>query len=150
MDSDAKRQKMMPYIEDAYAKLGYLLKSNGVDDNEILNYLLGVKRDVTTALDYMGREDAVRSGNVKLDRRTRSVTVDGADVHFTPTEFDVLRHFMEKPGQPFSVSEIYRAVWNGEYLGRGDSVLVRMYISRIRKKVGQDVVQTVPGVGYRM
>lgn len=83
--------------------------------------------------------------------RYRKVLVQGMALELTRIEFDLL-HFMAKhPGQVFSRRELYHYVWDDCYELGGDET-VKSHIKALCKKfagLGQDVIETVWGVGYR-
>ena len=81
----------------------------------------------------------------KVNRGRRSVTLG-------PTEFRLLRHFMENPGRVFSRDQLIDSVW-----GQGifiDSRTVDVHIRRLRKALNadseQDVIRTVRSAGYAL
>lgn len=53
-------------------------------------------------------------GGIELDDSAKVVTLDGDAVSLTPTEYDILKLFMEQPGVVFSPKDIYRKVWKEE------------------------------------
>jgi len=91
-------------------------------------------------------------GPIEMDVPRRRVTVNGEPVALTPTEFELLRHFMQRPARVLTSQELLRDVW--EYPeGTGDSGLVRWHIRNLRLKVELNsdepiYVQTVSGHGY--
>ena len=58
--------------------------------------------------------DTLKNGSLLLDRNTKQVTVDGAPVKLTATEFKILELLMEHPGYVFSAEQIYSRVWKEE------------------------------------
>ena len=69
-----------------------------------------------------------------------------------PTEFRLLRHFMEHPGRVFSRDQLIDAVWgHGIYI---DARTVDVHIRRLRKALNgkgeQDVIRTVRSAGYAL
>lgn len=92
-------------------------------------------------------------GGVELNDGSKQVTVDGEPVSLTPTEFDILRLLMEKPGKVFSPKEIYKAVWNEDPVGAEGSVAV--HIRHLREKIeinpGEPrYLKVIWGRGYKM
>lgn len=75
------------------------------------------------------------SGDAQLlvDFASRSVFVDGAEIHFTPTEFDVLACLARRAGTVVTTSELVDVVW-GEWFGPMDHVFV--HVHHIRSKLG--------------
>ncbi len=93
-------------------------------------------------------------GPIEMDVPRRRVTVNGESVALTPTEFELLRHFMQRPARVVTSQELLRDVW--EYPeGTGDSGLVRWHIRNLRLKIEPDAdeplhIQTVSGYGYML
>jgi DNA-binding response OmpR family regulator len=95
----------------------------------------------------VGTPDLLTMGRVTLDRRGRRVTVDGREVAFTATEFDLLAHLMASPGRVFSREELLASVWG--YATFAGSRTVDVHIAQVRGKLGDaSPVRTVRGVGY--
>ncbi len=89
---------------------------------------------------------AFRIGDVELDPATRRARRDGELVHLTPTEFDILALLAARPGTVFTRERLLSEVW-GYRNGFGGRT-VDSHIQALRRKLGQDVVRTVHGVGY--
>ena len=91
-----------------------------------------------------GRE----STGLRLDRRRRAVHRSGRPVDLTSREFALLEQLMEREGEICTAEELVVLVWGTEMANRSD--VVDDYVQRLREKLGDDVVETVPGVGYRL
>jgi two-component system KDP operon response regulator KdpE len=94
----------------------------------------------------------IRIGNIELDPPRRLVRKGGEPVHFTPTEFDLLRYLMTHAGLPITHVRLLRAVWGPEY--GGELEYLRTYIRQLRKKLEDDPAEpeyllTDSHVGYR-
>jgi two-component system KDP operon response regulator KdpE len=94
----------------------------------------------------------IRIGNIELDPARRLVRKGGEPVHFTPTEFDLLRYLMTHAGLPITHVRLLRAVWGPEY--GGELEYLRTYIRQLRKKLEDDPAEpeyllTDSHVGYR-
>ena len=92
-------------------------------------------------------------GNVLLDDRTKSVTVDGDSVPLTPTEYSILRTLMENPGKVFSTKYLYESVWQEAALGSEGAVAV--HIRHLREKIEINpseprYLKVVWGQGYKI
>lgn len=86
-------------------------------------------------------------GVVRLDPGQRRVTVDGVEVGFTVTEFDLLAWLMRRPGHVFTREHLMESVWG--YAAASGHRTVDVHIAQIRAKLGgHDVIRTVRGVGY--
>ena len=103
----------------------------------------------TANKDHQGEEPTVISYQgllLNLDKKT--VSVDGEDVPFTKTEFELLRLLLEERGRVFSRQELIDRVWPKDVLVLDRTVDVN--ITRMRKKVGKfaKCIVTRLGFGY--
>ena len=97
-------------------------------------------------------ESVLRIGGVALDDKAKTVTVDGEPVTLTPRELDILRLFMQHPGEVLAPKTIYRRVWNEEPYGAESTVAV--HIRHLREKLEINpaeprYIKAVWGQGYR-
>ena len=98
-------------------------------------------------LDYAG---------ISMDTSAHKVTRDGSTVSLGPTEFRLLRHFLEHPGRVFSREQLLDAVWGRDVYVEQRTVDV--HIRRLRKAVNAadngtelpDVIRTVRSAGYAL
>ncbi len=92
-------------------------------------------------------------GPLRIDVAAREVSVDGAPVPLTRTEFDILAALSGRPRMVFSRRALIDSVWGDTWVG--DEHLVDVHIGHLRRKLGDDpgaprFVHTVRGIGYRM
>ena len=94
--------------------------------------------------------ELLRAGALTLDPVAHTVTAGGEPVTLTLKEYELLRLFMENPGQVFSRDRLLSAVWGIDFVG--ESRTVDVHIATLRDKLGAcgELVETVRGVGYRM
>jgi len=92
------------------------------------------------------------AGALELDRETRRVRRAGRDVHLGPTEFRLLRHFMEHPGRVFSREQLLDAVWGKDVYVEARTVDVHIRRLRIALNGEQqaDLIRTVRAAGYAL
>ncbi len=95
----------------------------------------------------------LRAGPLALDRTTHSVTVSGAAVELTPTEFSILETLMEAPGRVFSRADLLEATQGMTF--EAYERTVDAHVKNLRRKIEADpadphFVLTVRGVGYRL
>ncbi len=89
---------------------------------------------------------------LEIDVPRRVVRRDGADVHLTPTEWDILRALLANRGRTLTHDQLFRMVWNQP---AGDpQAYLRVHVANIRRKIEHDTLHpthilTEPGVGYR-
>jgi len=94
--------------------------------------------------------DVLESAGVRLDPNSVAVSVDGEPKSLGPTEFKLLRLFLAQPGRAFSRGQLLDQVWGDHRFVEERTVDV--FIRRLRVALGargEDLVQTVRGVGYR-
>jgi DNA-binding response OmpR family regulator len=89
----------------------------------------------------------LRVGEVALDIRTRRASVNGRTVELTAREYALLELFLRHPDQVMSREQLLANVWGYDF-DPGSNV-VEVYVRYLRKKLGDDLIQTVRGMGYR-
>lgn len=82
-----------------------------------------------------------------IDGVKREVRLKDEILELTPKEYDLLYFFIENKGIALSREKILNSVWGWDYFG--DSRTVDTHIKRLRKKIGDDYIQTVRGFGYK-
>jgi two-component system, OmpR family, response regulator len=87
-------------------------------------------------------------GPVSLDTRSGRVMVSGAPVKLTSHEYRLLAYLMHHSGRVVSRGEIVEHLYDQDF--DRDSNTIEVFIGRLRKKLGVDVLQTVRGLGYVM
>ena len=95
-----------------------------------------------------GRTSAeLRAGPVVLDTRTGTVTASGQPVELTAYELRVLSYLMHHVGEIVSRTELTEHVYAQDF--DRDSNTIEVFVGRLRKKLGVDLIKTVRGLGYR-
>jgi len=85
-------------------------------------------------------------GPVRLDTRTGRVAVDGNPVKLTSHEYRLLSYLMHHARRVVSRTELVEHLYDQDF--DRDSNTIEVFVGRIRKKLGVDVIQTVRGLGY--
>ncbi|MCM8736186.1 response regulator transcription factor [Azospirillum sp. A1-3] len=89
----------------------------------------------------------IACGGVVLDTRTGRVTVDGEPIELTAFEYRVLSYLMHRKGQVVSRTELIEHVYAQDF--DRDSNTIEVFVGRLRRKLGTDIIKTVRGLGYR-
>ena len=94
-------------------------------------------------------------GDLAVHHQQRRVTVADRLVALTATEYDLLRVLSLNAGRVVTYDSLLRRVWAGRNRGIGDVKLVRAFVKKLRRKLGDDAsrpvyILTERGVGYRM
>lgn len=86
--------------------------------------------------------------DVVIDPAARIVRLDDEIVHLTPTEFDLIRVLAEAGGSVLSREQMLAMVWG--YRDGSGARTVDSHVRSVRRKLGDDIVRTVHGVGYAL
>ena len=92
--------------------------------------------------------NSLAAGPVQLDLKTSRVTVDGKPVKLTAHEYKVLEYMMHHPGKVISRTELTEHLYDQDF--DRDSNTIEVFVGRLRKKLGIDLIETVRGMGYRI
>lgn len=90
----------------------------------------------------------IRCGAVLLDARAGRVTRDGTAVRLTAHEFRVLSYLMHHRGRVVPQTELAEHVYPLD--ADRDSNTIEVFVARLRRKLGADLIETVRGLGYRV
>jgi two-component system OmpR family response regulator len=87
-------------------------------------------------------------GPVRLDLRSGRVTVDGSAVKLTSHEYRLLSYLLHHQGKVISRTELTEHLYDQDF--DRDSNTVEVFVGRLRKKIGSDMIETIRGLGYRL
>ena len=90
----------------------------------------------------------LRLGELEIDSAAREVRRAGELVELTYKEFELLRLLASRRGVALTRDEILRAVWDYDYTG--ETRTVDMHVKALRQKLGEHIIDTVRGVGYKI
>ncbi len=85
-------------------------------------------------------------GPVRLDARAGRVTVNGAPIKLTSHEYRLLSYLMHHAGRIVSRGEIVEHLYDQDF--DRDSNTIEVFVGRLRRKLGVDIIQTARGLGY--
>ena len=85
-------------------------------------------------------------GAVRLDTKAGRVVVDGAPIKLTSHEYRLLAYMMHHTGRVISRTELVEHLYDQDF--DRDSNTIEVFMGRLRKKLGVDMIQTVRGLGY--
>jgi len=123
-------------VAELIARVGaHLRRSN--------EYLLSNEKPATT----------VTYKNLSIDKEKCCAFRDGEPIELGAKEYKLLLHFMENPERVFTKRQLYRAVWEDDYLYDDNTIMV--HISRIRSRIEDDpqnpkYLRTIRGIGYKL
>jgi two-component system copper resistance phosphate regulon response regulator CusR len=87
-------------------------------------------------------------GTAKLNLKTRRVSHGDATIELSAREFALAELFFRHPGQVLTREQLLSNVWGYDY--DPGSNIVDVYVGYLRKKIGDDLIKTVRGMGYRL
>ncbi|MGL4308083.1 response regulator transcription factor [Cetobacterium sp. SF1] len=140
-----------------------MLTAREEESDQLLGYDLGVDEYITKpfnpkllvakikAILRRGKNNCQSNltlGELVISLDKREVTLSGNLLELSPKEFELLYFFMENTGVSLSREKILTSVWGWDY--DGDERTVDTHIKRIRKKIGEEYIQTVRGFGYKL
>ncbi len=128
----------------------YLTKPFGV--GELLARLRVALRHATNVAGNAATS-VYQAGDVRVDLAARRVTVDGAEVHLTPTEYRLLTTLIRFAGKVVTHRQLLKEVWGPNAVE--ENQYLRVYLGQLRRKIERDPARpryllTEPGVGYRL
>jgi two-component system OmpR family response regulator len=98
---------------------------------------------------YSGNPNPIiRHGALDIDIARRSVRRHGKPVQLTAREWALLEAFLARPGQLLSKSQLEEKLYNFD--AEIESNTIEVHVSRLRKKLGGDLIETERGLGYRL
>ncbi|WP_296082559.1 response regulator transcription factor, partial [uncultured Agrobacterium sp.] len=87
-------------------------------------------------------------GPVRLDTKSSKATVNGVTLKLTSHEFRLLSYLMHHMGEVVSRTELVEHMYDQDF--DRDSNTIEVFVGRLRKKLGVDLIETIRGLGYRM
>ncbi len=121
-----------------------------------LELVARVKSQIRRYVSFQGfvkKESQIVTGGLVLDTDAKTVSVDGANVKLTATEYMILEYLCKNMGRVLSSGQIYEGVWNEPSFGNEKTVTV--HIKNIREKIeinpkDPKYIKVVYGLGYKM
>lgn len=99
---------------------------------EVSSLLLGALEDKEVAIGV--HSDELLIGDLEIHPRSRKVLMKGSEISLTPKEFDILYFLAKNRGEVFTKEQIYRAVWEEDYL-LDNSNIMAFLSGNCRKKI---------------
>ena len=121
-----------------------------------LELIARVKSQLRRYTDFGGMETnkhVYQTGGLVINDESKSIQVDGANVHLTPVQYKILKLLTANAGKVYSIEEIYEKVWNEPAFQPENTVAV--HIRKIREKIEINpkepkYLKVVWGIGYKV
>lgn len=111
-----------------------------------------VKAQLRDYVELAETTSTLRVGSIEMNETTRTVTVKQSVVSLTQKEYALLKCFLEHPKKVFTKANLFESVWKEPYFG--DDNTISVHISRLRSKLtkqsGEEIIDTVWGVGFKL
>jgi two-component system KDP operon response regulator KdpE len=143
-------------VRDSEEEIVHLLDS-GADDYLVKPFntgeLIARMRVATRHRAPQEAQESFVSGRLSVNLLDRTVKVAGEPVKLTPTEYGMLRLFVQHAGRILTHRQILREVWGPQ--ADEETNYLRVYVTGLRKKIEEnpqapELIITEPGVGYRL
>lgn len=106
-----------------------------------------LKRVKSENFNDSGDNKLIVSGELTIDKERYLVILKGRDIFFPRKEFELLSLLISKPDKVFTRDEIFDRIW-GDNIVVGDRT-IDVHIRKLREKLGDDMIRTVKGIGYK-
>ncbi|PKO08211.1 MAG: hypothetical protein CVU40_16830 [Chloroflexi bacterium HGW-Chloroflexi-2] len=108
---------------------------------------------IKVLLPLKSSNDLEKAGPIELDLTHRFVKINEKQISLTPRLTRLLQALMQKPGQVFGRDELFKFVWETDYIG--DTRTLDVHVSWLRNLIEEDprhpdFIKTVRGIGYRL
>jgi two-component system, OmpR family, response regulator len=90
----------------------------------------------------------ITCGQLRLDTKSSKATIGGKPLKLTSLEFRLLDYLMHHIGEVVSRTELVEHLYDQDF--DRDSNTIEVFVGRLRKKMGSDMIETVRGMGYRI
>ncbi len=122
----------------------YVVKPFGL--RELVARINAVLRRTNSA---EGEHRVQRLDTITIDRRTRTVAVDGVEIACTPKEYGILECLARDPGAVVSRQDLLDTVWGPNWFG--STKMIDVHVASLRRKLNSpELIETHRGIGFRL
>lgn len=121
----------------------------------VIEIISRVQAQLRRYMEYSGNtiQKIIDHGELHIDLENYILKKNGVVIEVLPKEFNILALFMNNIGRVFTKKQLYENVWNEEYFGDDNTIMV--HISNLREKIEDNprkpkYLKTIRGIGYRM
>ena len=153
----------------AYSKVPIIMLTAKSDEkDELLGFDLGVDEYISKPFspkilvaridailrrtNQLSKNENLTCGSITVNKAAHQVWVDEQPIDLSYKEFELLVYFMENKGIALSRERILNSVWNYDYFG--DARTIDTHVKKLRSKLGKEVgdklIKTIWGYGYKM
>lgn len=149
-ESDVPVIMLTALDDEAYQMKGYDLKVDEyVTKPFSIKLLLKKIEAVLRRYGKSMKKDGIFSyRKLKLNSESYQAWMENEELSLTQKEFELLREFLLNQGRVLTRGQLLDAVWGMDYFG--EERIVDTHIKNIRRKMKEDYIETIRGVGYRI
>jgi two-component system alkaline phosphatase synthesis response regulator PhoP len=94
------------------------------------------------------KSEVIKIGNISIDRESYTVYKDGEKIVLPKKEFELLYFLCKNPNRVYGREELLKNIWGLDVYVVPRTVDV--HIRKVREKIGEDLIKTVKGIGYKI
>lgn len=117
------------------------------DPQELVARIRAILRRSVAGTPPLAASQSLASGSLRIDRVARRTWVEGREATVTPKAFALLEYLITHPDEVISRDRLLASVWGYDFPVTSRAVDHR--IAELRRVIGEDPIETVPGIGYR-
>lgn len=145
----AKGEDMDKILGLEYGADDYITKPFNI--LEVKARIKAILRRTADQKESQGDSSVIESGDLRLDKDNRRLSIAGREINLTSKEFELLEFLVSHPGKVYGRAKLLELIWGKDY--PGDERTVDVHVRRLREKIEPDpsspkYVQTKWGVGY--
>ncbi|MDZ7671628.1 MAG: response regulator transcription factor [Halanaerobiales bacterium] len=115
---------------------------------ELIARIKALLRRISMSANYeKDKPKVINLNDIVINIKNYTVTKNDEKVSMTPKEFDLLVYLISNDDEVFSRDKLLKEIWGYEF--SGDTRTVDVHVRRLRKKIGENYIKTVRGVGYK-
>lgn len=101
-----------------------------------------------TRRNSVNKQSEIVVQNLSINLTTKTVKKKNEEIQLSPIEMRILELLILKRGKTLSAMEMYESVWGSHDEDITFSDALKVHMSRLRKKIGEEIIKTIPGFGY--
>lgn len=119
-----------------------------IEDEDIIQKFLSsiVKEKIVTISNI--KTNLLQYNDIILNTDSYEVFKSGEKIELTIKEYQILKLFIENPNKVFTKEKLLEKIWQYDFVG--EEQIIYTHIKNIRKKLGDDVIKTIRGIGYKI
>jgi two-component system alkaline phosphatase synthesis response regulator PhoP len=94
------------------------------------------------------KSEVIKIGTISIDRESYTVYKDGEKIVLPKKEFELLYFLCKNPNRVYGREELLKNIWGSDVYVVPRTVDV--HIRKVREKIGEDLIKTVKGIGYKI